>query len=90
MGGEVAEIGGIILLVILLVVCYVRMVERLMYAVCVKTSYRKKIGTNGKVWVKNGYCEFYVSKKERGLWKTKEEANRARTEPWEIIVEAEQ
>ena len=58
-----------------------------MFAVMVKPAARKRICTGGLVWVKDDHHEFYVGMKERGLWPTKEEAEKMITEPWEIAVE---
>lgn len=59
-----------------------------MFAVCVKPSARKRICVPGHVWVKNDRHEFYVLLKDRGLWETKEQAQRMITEPaWEVVVE---
>lgn len=56
------------------------------YHVCVAPKYRKKICTDGKVWVKDARCDMYVGKKERGSFDTKQEAQDAITEPHEIVV----
>ncbi len=58
-----------------------------MYAVMVKPEERKNVCIRGRVWVKDDNYEFYVSKKERGLWPTKAEAERMITEPWETAVD---
>ena len=58
-----------------------------MFAVMVKPSARKRIGTDGRVWGKDAHHDIYVSLKERGLWSTKEEAKEMITEPYEIVVE---
>jgi hypothetical protein len=58
-----------------------------MFAVMVKPAARNNVCTSGLVWVKDDHHKFYVSKKERGLWMTKNEAERMITEPWEIVVE---
>ena len=57
-----------------------------MFAVMVKPAARKRICTGGLIWVKDATHEFYVTKKDRGLWATRAEAERMITEPWEIIV----
>lgn len=57
-----------------------------MYAVIVKKSARKKICSNGVFWVKDAKSD-YVAKRDRGLWKSKDDARSAITEPWEIVVE---
>lgn len=62
--------------------------NEIMYAVCVKPNARKKICLPGQIWVKNKTHEYYVSKKERGIWPTKLEAKKHITEPYEIVVEA--
>ena len=41
----------------------------------------------GYVWVKDVTYSHYVMIEERGIFKTKEEAEQAKTEKWEIIVE---
>lgn len=53
----------------------------------VKRAARKNICTSGLVWVKDDRHEFYVSREERGLWPTKEEAERMITEPYEVAIE---
>jgi hypothetical protein len=58
-----------------------------MYAVVVKTSARKRLCANGRIWVKDAKHPFYVDLRERGLWQTREEAEKMITEPWEIVVE---
>ena len=61
--------------------------KRTMFAVMVKPSCRSKVCLRGKSWVKDSSYEFYVSKAERGLWETREEAEKAITEPYEVVVE---
>jgi hypothetical protein len=59
-----------------------------MFAVRADTKKGNKIITNsGHVWVKSADHEFYVTIEERGIFETKAEAEHARTEKWEIIVE---
>ena len=58
-----------------------------MFYVCVKSAARKRICSSGLIWVKDARHELYVSKKERGAFETKADAQYAITEPWEIIVE---
>ena len=58
-----------------------------MYAVMVKPTHRNFAGTNGKIWVKDVYSGFYCKKSERGLWKTRAEAQRQVTEDYEIVVD---
>lgn len=58
-----------------------------MFAVCVRPSARKKICSPGLVWVRDEYHELYVTIKERGTWRSKEEAERVVTEIWEIVVD---
>ena len=58
-----------------------------LFAVMVKPSARKRICASGLVWVKDGNHKFYVSKKDRGLWETKAEAESMITEDCEVIVE---
>lgn len=43
--------------------------------------------TRGHVWVKSSTHPYYVPIQERGLWDTEEEARKAATELWEMIVE---
>lgn len=58
-----------------------------MFYICVKPSERKRICSDGKIWVKDMYTNIYVTKKDRGEWSTKEIAQRHVTEDWEIVVE---
>ena len=59
-----------------------------MFVVRVNPKKSNKIITNrGHVWVKSADYEFYVTIEERGVFETKAEAEHARTEKWEIIVE---
>lgn len=58
----------------------------MIYCVCVAPKHRKRICTDGKIWVKDSYHEFYVTKKERGEFATRGDAQNAITEPFEIIV----
>lgn len=60
-----------------------------MFAVTIKPTARKRITTSGLVWVKDATHEFYVTKRDRGLWPTKAEAERMITELWEIVVEVD-
>ncbi len=57
------------------------------YAVCVAPHVRRSLCSGGAIWVKDATHRSYVCKKERGLWNTKEEAKRAITELFEIVVE---
>ncbi len=57
-----------------------------MFAVMVKPEARKRICVSGLIWVKDAIHEYYVCKKDRGLWQTKEDAEKIITEPWEMVV----
>jgi 3'-phosphoadenosine 5'-phosphosulfate (PAPS) 3'-phosphatase len=57
-----------------------------MFAVMVKRSMRKKHCVPGLVWAPNE-TDYYVAKRDRGLWPTREEAEAAVTETWEVVVE---
>lgn len=61
--------------------------EQVMFAVMVKTEARSDVCEDGKFWVKDETHEYYVSERERGLWKSKDDAEKAITELWEEIVE---
>ena len=41
----------------------------------------------GYVWVKSATHEHYEKIEERGIFKTKEEAEQAKTEKWEMVIE---
>jgi len=57
------------------------------FAVRVDSKKRSRPKTErGKVWVKSASHPFYVGINERGIFETKEEAERAKTETWEMIV----
>jgi hypothetical protein len=43
--------------------------------------------TGSNIWVKDKSHPHYVSKKDRGIWATQEEASEHVTESWEIVVE---
>ena len=58
----------------------------MIYCVCVAPQYRKKICTDGEVWVKDARHEFYVRKKDRGVFESREEALDVITEKHEIVV----
>jgi len=47
----------------------------------------RPITARGHVWVKSATHVYYVPIEERGIFETKKEAEHARTEKWEIIVE---
>lgn len=57
------------------------------YAVCVKPSMRERICSGGKIWVKSFGDRDYHTKKDRGIWGSKEEAQQQITEFYEIVVE---
>lgn len=62
-----------------------------MYSVRIKPNYKNRPKTKrGHVWVKSAYYMYYVGIKERGLFKTKHEAEQAKTEIWEIIIEVKE
>lgn len=61
--------------------------ETVMFAVMVKQEARREVCEDGEFWVKNETHEYYVSERERGLWKSKDDAEKAITESWEEIVE---
>ena len=61
--------------------------EQVMFAVMVKTEARSDVCEDGKFWVKDETHEYYVSERERGLWKSKDDAGKAITESYEEIVE---
>jgi hypothetical protein len=58
-----------------------------MFYICVKPSERRRICSGGKIWVKDMQTDVYVAKKDRGEWRTKEDARQHVTEDCEIIVE---
>lgn len=59
-----------------------------MFAVRIDIKKRGRPKTKrGCVWVKSAYHLYYVTIAERGIFETREEAERAKTEMWEIIVE---
>ena len=61
--------------------------EQVMFAVMVKPEARVDVCEDGKFWVKDETHEYYVSEKYRGLWKSKNDAEKAVTELYEEIVE---
>jgi hypothetical protein len=59
-----------------------------MFAVRIDIKKRGRPKTDrGCVWVKSINHQYYVPITERALFKTREEAERAKNENWEIIVE---
>lgn len=60
-----------------------------MFAVMVKKSERKLICFGKAVWVKDILSLDYVSRSSRGLWATKEEAQKMIADSCEIVVEVE-
>jgi len=59
-----------------------------LFAVRIDPKKRSRPKTErGHVWVKSASHQYYVPLVERGLFKTKEDAEYAKTELWEIIVE---
>jgi len=57
------------------------------FAVRIDSKKRSRPKTErGKVWVKSASHQYYVGIAERGIFETKEEAERAKTETWEMIV----
>lgn len=61
--------------------------DQVMFAVMVKPEARREVCEDGKFWVKDETHEYYVTEKDRGLWKSKDDAEKAITESWEEIVE---
>ena len=61
--------------------------EQVMFAVMVKQEARCDVCEDGKFWVKDETHEYYVSEKDRGLWKSKDDAGKVITESYEEIVE---
>ncbi|MDM7322007.1 MAG: hypothetical protein P3W87_001720 [Gammaproteobacteria bacterium] len=59
-----------------------------MYAVMVKPSERRKVCRNAsEIWVKSRDSMYYVSEEERGLWPSRQEAEKAIVEAsWEVVV----
>ena len=57
------------------------------FAVCVKPSSRKNFCSAGLVWVRDAQHGFYVRKCARGLFDSREDAQHAITEAYEMIVE---
>ena len=59
-----------------------------MFAVRIDHKKRSRPKTeHGHVWVKSLSHEYYVTFAERGIFETREDAERAKTEIWEIIVD---
>lgn len=58
----------------------------MIYCVCVASKHRKRICTDGEIWVKDKQHEFYVCKKDRGVFESREEALDVITEAYEIVV----
>jgi len=59
-----------------------------MFAVRIDPNKRSRPKTkHGHVWVKSAYHQYYVTFSDRGVFETKEEAENAKTENWEIIVD---
>lgn len=61
--------------------------KNVMFAVMVKPEARCDVCEDGKFWVKDETHEYYVTEKDRGLWKSKDDAGKAVTESYEEIVE---
>jgi len=61
--------------------------KNVMFAVMVKPEARCDVCEDGKFWVKDETHEYYVSEKDRGLWKSRDDAEKAVTESYEDIVE---
>jgi hypothetical protein len=58
-----------------------------MFAVRIDPKKRSRPKTKrGHVWVKSASHLYYVTFAERGILNTKQEAEQAKTEIWEIIV----
>ena len=47
----------------------------------------RPVTAKGYVWVKDVTYSHYVMIEERGIFKTKEEAEQAKTEKWEMVIE---
>lgn len=59
-----------------------------MFAVRIDPKKRSRPKTErGCVWVKSASHQYYVVLAERGVFETREEAENAKTENWEIIVD---
>ena len=59
-----------------------------MFAVRISPRYKNRpVTARGYVWVKSATHEHYVPIAERGIFETIEEAEQAKTEKCEIIVE---
>ena len=59
-----------------------------MFAVKIDTKKKDRPKVeNGCLWVKSAEHPYYVTRLERGIFKTREEAARAKTEDWEVIVD---
>jgi len=59
-----------------------------MFAVRINPKYKNRpVTARGYIWVKSATHEHYEKIAERGIFETKAEAEHARTEKWEIIVE---
>jgi len=58
------------------------------WSVRVNPKYVKDICvTHFQIWLKDKYHEVYVTKKQRGEWETREEAEDAINMPYEEVVE---
>ncbi len=58
-----------------------------MFAIQVRKDARKEVCKPGWIWVKNREHLFYVEKRRRGIFATREEAQSVIVEDWEIIVD---
>jgi hypothetical protein len=59
-----------------------------MFAVCIDPKKRSRPKTErGHIWVKSAAHQYYVPLAERGVFETRDEAEHAKTEIWEIIVD---
>jgi hypothetical protein len=56
------------------------------FAVCVKKSKRTQICADGCIWVRDHDHDFYVRKKDRGLWACRSDAKKALREAFEEVV----
>jgi hypothetical protein len=59
-----------------------------MFAVRIDPKKKSRPATQrGHVWVKSASHLYYVALEERGVFETREEADCAKTETWEIVVD---
>lgn len=58
-----------------------------MFAIQVRKDARKEACKPGLIWLKDREHLFYVEKRRRGVFATREEAQSIIVEDWEIIVD---